>query len=59
VGERRLSQIELIDQTKEIVSNIREKLQAVQDRQKSYDDTRRRLLEFDVGDHVFLKVSPL
>jgi len=34
-------------------------LRAAQDRQKSYADTRRRPLEFNVGDHVFLKVSPL
>ena len=29
-----------------------------QSRQKSYDDVRRRPLEFKVGDHVFLKVMP-
>jgi len=58
VGERKLSKIELIDQTREIISRIREKLRAAQDRQKSYADTRRRPLEFNVGDHVFLKVSP-
>ena len=34
-GKRKLSRIELIDQTKEIVSNIRERLNAEQDRQKS------------------------
>jgi len=48
VGERKLSKIELINQTKEIVNKIREKLRAAQDRQKSYVDIRR-----------FLKVSPL
>jgi len=58
-GERRLLKVELIDQTKEIVRKIREKLKAAQDSQKSYADTRRRPLEFDVRDHVFLKVSPL
>ena len=31
---------------------------AAQDRQKKYADNRRRPLEFEVGDHVFLKVSP-
>ena len=30
-----------------------------QDRQKSYADVRRRPLTFDIGEHVFLKVSPL
>jgi len=59
VGERKLWKVELTDHTKEIVSKIREKLKATQDRQKSYADTRRRPLEFNVGDHVCLKVSPL
>jgi len=59
VRERKLSKVELIDHTKEIVNKIREKLKAAQDRQKSYADTRRRPLEFNVGDQVFLKVSPL
>jgi len=59
VGERKLSKIELIDQTQEVIRKIREKLRTAQDRQKSYADARRRALEFKVGDHVFLKVSPL
>jgi len=59
VGERRLSKVELIDQTIEIVQKIMERLRAAQDRQKSYADVRRRPLIFNVGDHVFLKVSPL
>ncbi|GJW29271.1 putative reverse transcriptase domain-containing protein [Tanacetum coccineum] len=37
---------------------IKEKLKAVRDRQKSYADKRRKLLEFKVGDQVLLKVSP-
>jgi hypothetical protein len=36
---------------------IRENLRTTQSRQKSYADTRRRLLEFKEGDHVYLKVS--
>jgi len=59
VGEREPSKVELIDQTKEIVSIVRKRLQAAQSRQKSYVDNRRRPLEFNVRDHVFLKVSPL
>ncbi|XP_027357211.1 uncharacterized protein LOC113866590 [Abrus precatorius] len=38
---------------------IKEKMKAAQDRQKSYYDKRRKPLEFQVGDHVFLKVSPV
>ncbi|GKB97426.1 putative reverse transcriptase domain-containing protein, partial [Tanacetum coccineum] len=37
---------------------IKEKLKAARDRQKSYADNRRKLLEFEVGDRVLLKVSP-
>ena len=33
-------------------------MKAMQDCYKSYADKRRRPLEFEVGDHVFLKVSP-
>ncbi|RVW67380.1 Transposon Ty3-G Gag-Pol polyprotein [Vitis vinifera] len=36
-----------------------ERLKAAQNRHKSYADQRRRDLEFEVGDHVFLKVSPM
>jgi len=59
VGERKLSKTELIEQTQDTITKIREKLRAAQDRQKSYTDVRRQPLEFNVGDHVFLKVSPL
>jgi len=33
-------------------------MKAAQDRQKSYADNRRRPLEFEIGDKVFLKVAP-
>ena len=56
--ERRLSKVELIDQTQEIIDKVREKLQTAQSRQKSYADVRRRPLTFEVGEHLFLKVSP-
>ena len=38
---------------------IREKMKASQSRQKSYHDKRRKDLEFQVGDHVFLRVTPV
>ena len=43
----------------EIIKTIRKRLQVAQSRQKSYVDVRRRPLEFEVGYHMFLKVSPL
>jgi hypothetical protein len=58
-SERELFGPEIIQEAKEQVHQIRENLRTTQSRQKSYDDTRRRLLEFKEGDHVYLKVSPL
>ncbi|GJZ43609.1 putative reverse transcriptase domain-containing protein [Tanacetum coccineum] len=37
---------------------IKKRIQAVRDKQKSYADRRRKPLEFEVGDKVILKVSP-
>ena len=37
----------------------RENLKLDQSRQKSYADNRRRELRFQVGDFVYLKVSPM
>ena len=49
---------EIIRETTEKIVQIRERLKASRDRQKSYADQRRKPLEFQVGDHVLLKVSP-
>ncbi|GKA11563.1 hypothetical protein Tco_0691109 [Tanacetum coccineum] len=38
--------------------DIKDRLKAACDRQKRYADKRRKPLEFNVGDHVLLKVSP-
>jgi hypothetical protein len=58
VGERKLIGPDLVEQAIEKVRKIRDHLKVAQSRQKSYADVRRRPLEFQVGDHVFLKVSP-
>ena len=57
-GERKLLGPEIIQATVDKVNVIRSKLKAAQDRQKSYADKRRRDLEFEVEDRVFLKLSP-
>ncbi|RVW64128.1 Retrovirus-related Pol polyprotein from transposon 297 [Vitis vinifera] len=59
VGEKKLLGPELVQLTVEKVSLVKERLKAAQSRQKSYVNNRRRDLEFEVGDHVFLKVSPM
>ena len=58
VGESSITGLDLIRDTSEKVSLIRQRLLTAQSRQKSYADVRRRPLEFEVGDHVFLKVMP-
>jgi ribosomal protein L21E len=58
-GERQFFGPEIIQEAEEQVRMIRENLRTAQSRQKSYADTRRRLLEFKEGDHVYLKVSPI
>ena len=42
----------------ERVKMIQEKMKISQSRQKSYHDKRRKALEFQEGDHVFLRVTP-
>ncbi|GJU58099.1 ribonuclease H-like domain-containing protein [Tanacetum coccineum] len=49
---------EIVQEITDKVVSIKEKFKAVRDRQKSYADNRRKPLEFEVGDHVLLKVSP-
>ena len=56
VEERSIIGPDLIRDTSEKVSLIRQRLLTAQSLQKSYVDVRRRPLEFEVGDHVFLKV---
>nr|GFC82710.1 putative nucleotidyltransferase, ribonuclease H [Tanacetum cinerariifolium] len=58
VGERLIEGSELIEITNEKVVVAKEKLKEARSRQKSYADKHRRDLEFQVGDRVFLKVSP-
>ncbi|GKC34868.1 putative reverse transcriptase domain-containing protein [Tanacetum coccineum] len=58
VGEGQLIGPELVKETTEKISQIKDRLKAAQDSQKSYADKRRKPLEFSVGDYVLLKVSP-
>ena len=58
VGKSSITGPDLIRDTSEKVSFIRQHLLTAQSRQKSYADVRRRPFEFEVGDHVFLKVIP-
>ncbi|KAG8501064.1 hypothetical protein CXB51_003123 [Gossypium anomalum] len=56
--ENHIYGVDLIKETEEKVKVIRDCLKAASDRQKSYADLKRKEIEFQVGDKVFLKVSP-
>ncbi|GJX63872.1 putative reverse transcriptase domain-containing protein [Tanacetum coccineum] len=49
---------EIIHETTKKIIQIKKRIQAARDRQKSYADRRRKPLEFQAGDKVMLKVSP-
>jgi hypothetical protein len=58
-GENQVFGPEILQEAERQVQVIRENLQLAQSRQKSYADHRRRNLSFEVGDFVYLKVSPM
>ena len=58
-GERRYYGIDFVTEAEEQVRIIQQHMNAAQSRQKSYADKRRRPIEFEVGDYVYLKVSPM
>ncbi|GJS48670.1 putative reverse transcriptase domain-containing protein [Tanacetum coccineum] len=58
VREGQLIEPELVQETTEKISQIKDRLKVVRDGQKSYANKRRKPLEFSVGDYVLLKVSP-
>ncbi|GKF51803.1 hypothetical protein Tco_0148270, partial [Tanacetum coccineum] len=58
VGEAQLTGPKLIQETTEKIVLIKQRIQAAQDRQKSYTDLKRKPMEFKVGDRVMFKVSP-
>ena len=49
---------DLIQETKEKVKTIRERLKVAVDKQKSYADLKRKDIQYEIGEKVFLKVSP-
>ncbi|GJT88401.1 reverse transcriptase domain-containing protein [Tanacetum coccineum] len=58
VGDAQLTGLEIVHGTTEKIIQIKKRIQAARDRQKSYADRRSKPLEFEVGDKVMLKVSP-
>ena len=58
-GERRYYGIDFVNEAEQQVRTIQQHLEAAQARQKSYADKRRKPIDFAVGDHVYIKVSPM
>jgi hypothetical protein len=58
-GERQVFGPDILLEAEENIRMVRENLKTAQSRQRSYADTRRRELSFEVGDYVYLKVSPI
>nr|GFC48177.1 putative reverse transcriptase domain-containing protein [Tanacetum cinerariifolium] len=58
VGEFHLTGPEIVQETTEKIIQIKQRMKAARDRQKSYADLKRKPMEFQVGDKVMLKVSP-
>ncbi|XP_062080733.1 uncharacterized protein LOC133785522 [Humulus lupulus] len=58
IGERRLAGLELVLEVTSAIERIRKHMLTAQSRQQSYANAKRQDIEFEVGDKVFLKVSP-
>ena len=59
VGDGPLLGPEIVHETTEKVKLIQQRLKTAQSRLKSYADVRRRDREYEVGDHVFVKVTQM
>ncbi|GKE37453.1 hypothetical protein Tco_1460858, partial [Tanacetum coccineum] len=57
VGDARLTGPAIIHETTKKIVQIKSRIQAARDRQKSYANIRRKPMVFQVGDKVMLKVS--
>ena len=57
LNEHKVIGLDIVKETKEQVHVIQKRLKVASDRQKSYADLKRKDIEYEVGDKVFLKVS--
>jgi hypothetical protein len=58
-GEKVIFGPDLVEEAGSIVRRVQENLKAVKSRQETYANKRHRPLEFKVGNHVYLRVSPM
>jgi hypothetical protein len=59
LGEKVIFGPDLVEEAEATVRHIQENLKAMKSRQETYANKRCRPLEFKVGDHVYLRVSPM
>jgi hypothetical protein len=59
MGESQVFKLEVLKDAERQVQIFRENLKIVQSWQKSYANKRRRDLSFEVGDFIYLNVSPM
>jgi hypothetical protein len=59
LGEKQVFRLDILLEAEENIKMVRENLKIAQSRQRSYADMRKRELSFEVGDFVYLKVSPI
>jgi hypothetical protein len=59
LGEKVIFGPDLVEEAKVVVRRIQDNLKATKSRQETYANKRRRPLEFEVGNHVYLRVSPM
>ena len=59
VGDRQLFGPNVIKESEENVKLIRDRLKVAQSRQKSYADSKRKEVVYEIGDRAYPRVSPL
>jgi hypothetical protein len=57
-GEWKVFGLDVLQEVEKQVHMVRENMRVAQSRKKSYADHKRTELSFEVGDFVYLKVSP-
>jgi hypothetical protein len=59
LGEEDILGPDLVEEAEAIVLHLQDNSKAAKSRQETYANKRRRPLEFEVGNHVYLRVSPM
>lgn len=55
-GEKLVSGLDILEEMESMVKSVRNNLKATQERQKNFADMKRSFREFQVGEHVYIRV---